>query len=80
MWGRKCSLCPEHLISLPLGVHDFTHSLYIHYITEFVNFRTMFMTLTNDSGSFAYNHFIIRLSIISCAFRHHIPASEDIYH
>ena len=31
MWGRKCSLFLEHLISLPLGVHDFTHSLHIHY-------------------------------------------------
>ena len=25
MWGRKCSLFPEHLISLPWGVDDFTH-------------------------------------------------------
>ena len=33
MWGRKCSLFPEHLISLPLGsswFHPFV--IYIHYI------------------------------------------------
>ena len=27
---RKCSLFPEHLISLLCGVHGFIHSLYIH--------------------------------------------------
>ena len=33
MWGRrKCSLFKEHLISLSVGVHYFTHALYIHYI------------------------------------------------
>ena len=42
MWGGKYSLLLEHLTSLPLGVHDFTHSL---YITEFVNLRTMFSGL-----------------------------------
>ena len=44
MWGRKCSLFPEHMISLPLGVHDFTHSLYIgmHYVLMNVSVRTMF--------------------------------------
>ena len=45
MWGNKCSLFPEDLISLPLSpkfnVHDFTHSLYTLYITEFVSFRTI---------------------------------------
>ena len=44
MWGRKCSLFPEHLISLPLGsswLHPFI--IYTWYITEFVSFRTMFM-------------------------------------
>ena len=29
MWGRKCSLFPEHLIHSLWGVHEFTHSLYI---------------------------------------------------
>ena len=38
MWGRKCSLFPEHLISLPLGVHDFTPfgSSWFHSLWEFM--------------------------------------------
>ena len=40
MWGRKCSLFPECLISLRLGSSWF-HS-FIIYITEFVSFRNMF--------------------------------------
>ena len=46
MWGRKCSLFPEHIISLPFGefmispIHYI--NLYTLYITEFVSFRTMF--------------------------------------
>ena len=33
VWGGKFSLFPEHLILLPLGSHDFAHSLYtcMHY-------------------------------------------------
>ena len=30
MWGRKCSLIPTWFHSV-CGVHDFTHSLYMHY-------------------------------------------------
>ena len=41
MWGRKCSLFPEHLTSLPLGSSWFTHSLYMHYII--VILRNMFL-------------------------------------
>ena len=38
MWGRTCSLFPEHMISLPLGsswFHPFI--VYALYITEFVS-------------------------------------------
>ena len=42
MWGSKCSLFPEQLISLPLGsswFHPFI--IYTLYITELVTFRTV---------------------------------------
>ena len=33
MWGRKCSLFPEHMILFHLGSSWLTHSLYIHYLS-----------------------------------------------
>ena len=43
MCGRKCSLFPEHMISLPLGSSCFHPFLiYALYITERVSFSTMF--------------------------------------
>ena len=43
VWGRKCLLFPEHLISLPFGSSWFRpFIIYTLYITEFVSFRTMF--------------------------------------
>ena len=46
MWGRICSLFPEHLIllHLPLGIscNPFIIHVYALYITEFVSFMTMF--------------------------------------
>ena len=49
MWGRKCSLFPEHLILLI----RYTYTL---CITEFVSLRTMFTLglLINDSSLFAW--------------------------
>ena len=47
MWGRKCALFPEHLISLPLGSSGF-HP----FITEFVSIGLCLRI--NDSGLFAW--------------------------
>ena len=53
MWGRQCSLFPEHLISLPLGSSWFTHSIYIPYIL--LNLSVLGLCLRiNRSGLFAW--------------------------
>ena len=41
MWGRKCSLFPEHL----WGCHDFTHSLYADYILLNLSVLGLFMVV-----------------------------------
>ena len=58
MWGRKCSLFPEHRFHSLSGVHDFTHSLYIHYIL--LNLSVLVLCLQiNDSGFSAWIRLIL---------------------
>ena len=51
MWSRKCSLFPERLVYSRWGVHDFTHSLYIHYILLNVSVLGLCLRITASSGS-----------------------------
>ena len=83
MWGRKCSLLLEHLISLPLGVHDFAHSLYIHYrIWMFSDLNLVkldvfrFKSDLSQVGCLYFN-----IQFISPAFRQlYTPPLECKYH
>ena len=61
MWGRKCSLFPEHMTSLPVGS---AFVIYTLCITELVSC----MTMLNDSGLFAW----ISLAALSRIYFIHI--------
>ena len=69
MWGRKCSLFPEHLIPLPLGIW-----LYIHYIIgqskdcSLINYSGLFTRTVLSWTYFIGTCFVVFFSLVESNF------------
>ena len=72
LWDKKCSLFLEHLISLPLGIHNFTHTLH--------NLSVVRLCLRiNSSGLFACCLFTwISLTALSWTYLISLRAECDL--